>query len=244
MQDESGPLYQRVAQKLRSRIVSGAFPVGTLLPTEEQLCLEFQVSRHTVREALRLLRRDGLVTSKRGSGTVVVPSTGAATDVHHMMTMNDLSTFSADTRFDIEAIEMVVSDEQLTKLLGWSSESWLRVSGRRFRRQEALPLSWTEYYIHRDYASAGRLVSKFAGPIFNLIEELSGERVSRVDQTISAVILAPHLVGKLVVSEGSPALVVRRSYLTANDKCLQIVVNYHPADRFQHAMSMSSVGLA
>jgi len=244
MQETTEPLYQMVAQKLRSQIASGEFPVGTLLPTEERLCLEFKVSRHTVREALRMLRRDGLVASKRGSGTVVVPSNGAATDVHHMMTMNDLSTFSADTRFDIEAIEMVVSDEQLTKLLGWSSESWLRVSGRRFRRQEVLPLSWTEYYIHRDYASAGRLVSKFAGPIFNLIEELSGERVSRVDQTISAVTLAPNLVGKLEASEGCPALMVRRTYRTSSDKCLQIVVNYHPADRFQHAMSMSSISAA
>jgi DNA-binding GntR family transcriptional regulator len=244
MRELNEPLYQRVAQKLRLRIVNGELPVGTLLPTEEQLCLEFEVSRHTVREALRLLRRDGLVSSKRGSGTVVIPSTGSAADVHHMMTMNDLSAFSADTRFDIDTIEMVVADDQLTKLLGRSGESWLRVSGKRFRKHERLPLSWTEYYIHRDYASAGRLVSKFAGPVFNLIEELSGERVSRVDQTISAVILPPNLVGKLEVSEGSPALVVRRSYLTANDKCLQIVVNYHPADRFQHAMSMSSVGLA
>ena len=67
------PLYLQVASALKDDIVSGAYPVGSLLPTEDALCERFSVSRYTVRGALRLLRDDGLVSSRQGAGTVVTP---------------------------------------------------------------------------------------------------------------------------------------------------------------------------
>ncbi|RYG99361.1 MAG: GntR family transcriptional regulator, partial [Alphaproteobacteria bacterium] len=66
----NGPLYAQVAGTLKEEIVSGAWPVGSLLPTEDELCARFSVSRYTVREALRRLREDGLVSSRQGAGTV------------------------------------------------------------------------------------------------------------------------------------------------------------------------------
>lgn len=53
------------------QIVSGAIPAGKKLPSENQLCRTFQVSRPTVREALLRLGADGLVSTRQGSGTVV-----------------------------------------------------------------------------------------------------------------------------------------------------------------------------
>jgi len=65
------PLYMQVAMKLAGAINSQKFPVGAMLPTEERLCDQYSVSRHTVREAIRYLRDQGILTSRRGVGTRV-----------------------------------------------------------------------------------------------------------------------------------------------------------------------------
>ncbi len=57
--------------QILEQIVSGAIKSGEKLPSENQLCQSFQVSRPTVREALLRLHADGLVSTRQGSGTVV-----------------------------------------------------------------------------------------------------------------------------------------------------------------------------
>ncbi len=65
------PRYLLLAQDLIQDIDTGRYPVGSLLPTELELCEQFGVSRHTVREAVRRLREMGLVTRHQGIGTRV-----------------------------------------------------------------------------------------------------------------------------------------------------------------------------
>jgi len=60
-----------VVTDLVDRIVSGAYPAGSLLPPEPALCRSFHVSRSVVREALKVLEERGLVTVHQGQGTVV-----------------------------------------------------------------------------------------------------------------------------------------------------------------------------
>ena len=57
--------------QILDQIVSGTIKAGEKLPSENQLCRSFQVSRPTVREALLRLHADGLVSTRQGSGTVV-----------------------------------------------------------------------------------------------------------------------------------------------------------------------------
>jgi DNA-binding FadR family transcriptional regulator len=56
-----------VANNLRRRIITGEVPVGGWLPPENQLLQEFNVSRPTLRAALRILESEQLVTVRRGS---------------------------------------------------------------------------------------------------------------------------------------------------------------------------------
>jgi GntR family transcriptional regulator len=53
------PLYRDLRATLMAEIVAGKFPVGTRFPTDYELCERFQVSRSTVREALRSLQDEG-----------------------------------------------------------------------------------------------------------------------------------------------------------------------------------------
>src|SRR5690606_38561829 len=107
------PLYMQVARTLKDEIISGVYPVGSLLPTEDGLCERFSVSRYTVREALRLLRDDGLVSSRQGAGTMVIPPRVTGTDVHQFMSINDLVAFGTDTPLVIESIRMVQVDDKI-----------------------------------------------------------------------------------------------------------------------------------
>lgn len=65
------PLYARIRAELESRIRSGEWPPGTTLPTEAQLCEQWETSRATAQHALRDLSQAGLVTRRRRTGTVV-----------------------------------------------------------------------------------------------------------------------------------------------------------------------------
>jgi DNA-binding GntR family transcriptional regulator len=58
-------------QELRQAIARGTFRPGAQLPTEAELCQLLGVSRTVVREALRVLEEDGLVTRRHGVGTFV-----------------------------------------------------------------------------------------------------------------------------------------------------------------------------
>lgn len=62
----AGPAYRALAERLRSLIVSGELKPGDRLPIEPELSSQYGVSRSTVREALRLLTSQNLVTTTRG----------------------------------------------------------------------------------------------------------------------------------------------------------------------------------
>ncbi|MDX1414252.1 MAG: GntR family transcriptional regulator [Candidatus Promineifilaceae bacterium] len=69
------PKYFQLAQILSEQISSGALQPGDQLPTEEELGASYDLSRGTVREAIRLLENDGLVRRERGRGTFVAAVT-------------------------------------------------------------------------------------------------------------------------------------------------------------------------
>lgn len=70
-----GPLYRGLADAVRSAIDRGEFPVPGRLPAERQLAKTLVVSRTTVIAAYEVLRREGVVHRRQGSGTWIRPST-------------------------------------------------------------------------------------------------------------------------------------------------------------------------
>lgn len=68
------PLYHQIESLFEERINSGRWRENHLLPSEEELSRLFHVSRGTVRLALTNLARKGLISRKRGRGTIVAPA--------------------------------------------------------------------------------------------------------------------------------------------------------------------------
>lgn len=234
--------YLQVARTLRREIVDGVYPVGSQLPTEHQLCQRFAVSRYTVREALRRLREDNLVSSRPRTGTLVVPRPSSDSYVQHVMSINDLLAFATGTRFVIESIAMVTVDDELAVRSGLASgEQWLAVRGFRQTDDAEFPLCRTEYYINRAFAGVGRLLQRHEGPIFPLIEDLFGLSIVEVHQEIAAALISPALADGLKVEPETPALEVQRTYRTSDEQVAQVTINTHPSSRFRHSMTMRRV---
>lgn len=240
--DSDDHLYLQIARALKKEIVDGVYPVGSQLPTEDELCEQFAVSRYTVREALRRLREDNLVSSRQGAGTIVAQRRSSDAYVQDVMSINDLLLFATGARFAIESIKMALIDEKIAARTGLvSGQQWLAVRGLRQADGANDPVCWTEYYINRRFAAVGRLLQRHTGPIFPLIEDLFGQSILEVYQEIAAVLMSAALAQGLKVEPGTAALEVRRTYKLSNGEVAQVTVNTHPASRFRHTMTMRRV---
>lgn len=234
--------YLRIARTLRKEIVDGVYPVGSQLPTEHQLCERFEVSRYTVREALRRLREDNLVASRPRAGTRVVSGPTSRSYAQDVLSIDDLLAFAAGAQLTIESNEMVTLDEEQASRTGLpAGTQWLSVRGYRQADGAPAPLCRTEYYINRGFAAVGRLLQRHTGPVFPLIEDLFGVSIAELHQEITAVLLTAEPAAAFGVEPGSAALQMQRTYRTSDGEVAQVTVNTHLSSSFRYAMTMRRV---
>lgn len=92
------PRYVQLADLMRYRVKRGLWPPGQTLPSIEKLMEEFDVARVTVRQAVQLLAREGLLSPQRGRGTFVTAAPGSERRLLVQTTLNDLvEMYQGDT---------------------------------------------------------------------------------------------------------------------------------------------------
>ena len=97
------PLYRQISDNLLVGIREGKFPVGSFLPGELELIDRFDASRHTIREALRVLEDMGLVKRQRGRGTLVLSTEASPAFVQMVRSPSELFSYPDTSIFDIDA---------------------------------------------------------------------------------------------------------------------------------------------
>ena len=234
------PLYRKVVQALKKQILSGTYPVGAQLPTEGELCERFKVSRHTVREALRQLRDDGLVASRQGAGTTVTRLSAPQPYVHEIASIDDLVAYASGTQYRADSSAIVVADASLVERLGGSAgQRWLRIEGYRYAAPgDAVPICWTEVFVHATYAGVGLLLGRRPGPIYGWIEDQYGERIAEVEQTLRARSVPEEIAATLQAEPDSTVIEVRRVFRTGSGGTAEVSFNLYPADRFSFSMTL------
>ena len=65
------PQYRKLYELLRKHILSGVYEEGSLLLSENEFCAAYEMTRPTVRHALDMLVKDGLILKKQGKGSIV-----------------------------------------------------------------------------------------------------------------------------------------------------------------------------
>lgn len=237
--DAARPRYLRVADELMQRIGTGEYPVGTYLPTEMELCRQYGISRHTVREAVRRLRVAGLVSPRRRVGTEIVARTPPLGYRQPTNSIGDLLQYAEETRLSVLQTRRMPASAALAAVLECRvGAAWLRITSLRAAPGDARPVCMTTAYVNAKLPDIERNVAQLSGPISAMLERVYGVRIARIEQSIQAVRLGKREAKLLQADEGGPALRATRRYYDDRDVLIELSSAIHPGDRFTYVTSL------
>jgi GntR family transcriptional regulator len=227
------PRYRQIAALLRKRITSGKLKPGDSLPTEMDLCATFSISRHTARDALRLLSDDGLIERRRGAGTIVAEP-GQAAFAQALGDFESILQYAREARFDVTVERDADPDSMLRLALTGPYRQF--IGFRRTGRQP--PQAITAVYVRRDLAPDAATISGLAGSVSEWIEQIHGLSIDRVTQRMEAVALNASQARRLGTQTGFPALRTVRRYSDSSGDPVLVSESLHPAGRFAYEMKL------
>ena len=235
MSSASTPLYVAVAQTLMERISSGQYPVGELLPTEHKLSDELSVSRQTMREAIRRLHEQGMVSRQPGIGTRVLRQRPESRYLHRMESLTELLDYAFEVPLKLERVDLIQADRALARMLGCRVRTpWLWARGHRQRANDSTLFTVSDVYVRPDYAGLQERLLTTPGPVYDLLQRDYGEVISAVHQEILAVTLTPELAEELAVPTGSAGLEIHRRFIGNGDRLVMYGRSVSPGSRFSY----------
>lgn len=197
---------RRVADVLRQQIHAGAYPEG--LPAEQELAAEFSVSRNTVREALAVLKHEGLIDRGPKVGTHVAQRKydhGLDALLGLKETFKDLG----EVRNEVRAAMLVTAPPSVARRLRLQPGEQA-VFVERLRYLGELPLSLDLTYLA---PQVGRGVLEFPledNDLFALIEQVSGQPLGSASLALEAIPADAHSAATLQVPDGASLLMLER----------------------------------
>lgn len=214
------PLYRQLADYLVANIKEGTWPVGVAIPSEPELTEQFQVSRNTVRSALRKLEQDGLIYRVPGKGTFV-----ATTKLE--ISLGRLTGFSEDVRamgmvprYKILEITTMPATAKIAAKLQMAPDSEV-IFVYRLALASDLPYIVVKSYLpKRWFELRGLDVAKdisAGGSFYNLLENRYGVRLGKSTITITASTANADEARLLHCNVGDPVLINERVTLTHED---------------------------
>jgi len=231
---DAPPRYVWLHQCLLTDISSGKYPVGGLLPTEEQLGKTYGVSRHTVREATRKLVDSGLITRHPSIGTVVRAARPAAPYVSALGSLKELMDYTNTTRLEVLGEARVKADEQMARDLRCDIGSeWVELQTKRHLAGQDAPISFTKVYLRPEFAGIKAHLHGDHMSIYAMLHKLYDQEVESVLQQIEATLMPADAARLLQLKAGSPALRMLRCYFDKGGHLLSASDNHYIADRFQ-----------
>lgn len=232
------PRYLVLASELRDAILAGSYSDERPFPTETTLCERYDVSRFTVREALKRLQAEGLIARRRGSGTTVQPAAARGGALHQPLSnVGELLQYARGSTVAYAEQPCRTLPGAIAEQIGEDTQgSWRLFRGVRRHADDALPIATTDAYFHEWLGAAIDRLDLNGDSLFGQLEQLAGVSIGRVTQDIQAVAADKATAAALEIRKGDPVLRILRCYLDANHKLFEISVSHHPGDRFAYAM--------
>ncbi|WP_194818239.1 GntR family transcriptional regulator [Nocardia sp. XZ_19_385] len=197
---------RRVADLVRHQIHAGAF--DDVLPTEQQLAAEHDASRNTVREALALLKDEGLIDRLPKVGTRV-----AARKYDHgldaLLGLQETFQGHGTVRNEVRAAMRISAPAAVARRLGLEPGARV-VYLERLRYLADLPLSLDLTYLTPEIGAQVLEQDLETTDIFVLLEQISGQRLGSADLSLEAVAADPHTAATLDVPAAAPLLMLER----------------------------------
>lgn len=204
------PAVRRTRELLRTTIVQRHLP-GDMLPSEWELMTHFGVSRGVIREALDLLRGEGLIDRLQGAGTFVVARERQVIQIEHLgAILRHIDDGDARVRWELLVHETVPAPQLVAERLE-VPEGAPVIHAERRQTLDGEPVmlrsSWLPCGIGEILASeptASRC------PLDDLVERALGHPVEHADLRIEATLVDEATSSVLAVEPGSPLLLWER----------------------------------
>lgn len=226
------PRYQEIAQALKERIRDSAFEPGHRLNTQRQLAREFGVTLMTLRQALDLLEREGLITRRHGRGTFVASPTIDYDILQLRAFAGDLTARGEKVDTKILGSRFMRPDQRAAQSLGLPA-SGLVFALERLRLVDQRPTSYQSSLLP---AEIGREVAQADLALHSLRHILRfklGIEITHAQETVSAVRLGSREAGGLACRAGIPAFRSERISFAADGRPIVFDRVYIPGDRFR-----------
>ncbi|MFJ6694940.1 GntR family transcriptional regulator [Streptomyces sp. NPDC091272] len=198
---------RQLADLLRQQARTNGFPDG-VLPLEDRIGADYRVSRNTVRQALDLLRTEGLVERQPGVGTVLV-SEKYPHGLDRLQGLAETLNEHGVVTNEVRTAGPVCAPAPVARRLGLADHSDV-LCVERLRRLNGLPLSLDLTYIPMDIGSALLDCDLEHNDVFRLIERLTGQPLGTADITLEAVNADAHSAAVLEAPRGAAVLMLER----------------------------------
>ena len=201
------PLYFQLKNALKTKILSNEWKGNERLPSEVELCVEYGVSRATVRQALSELIRESLIYRERGRGTFV--TRGA--DLKRLSlkgTIENLITAGEGTRIKVLNYKEISPPPHVAEVLGLGlNQQVLQLNIVRLVPQG--PFGYSSIYFP---PSLGKMISpvelKLKTEIITFVEGKLRTKAQRANQTIDVGLAEKNLAQNLSVRPRTPVLII------------------------------------
>jgi GntR family transcriptional regulator len=225
-----------VRDELALRLSKGTIAPGDRLPPEPELAAELGVSRPTLREALRSLEEDGLVTRRRGAGTFAT---------HHPRLRNNL-----DVNFGVTAAIRAAgmragtshteirtepaSDEEIEALDLEPGGSIVALE--RVRTADGRPVVYSRDVVSTTLMRADELAVLGEGSVYELLARRAGREVQHGVVTLEPVAAGRKLARALEVRTGTLLLLLRQVDYDRQGAPVLLSHEHHLADAFEFSV--------
>ena len=211
--DSHVPKYAQIADIFRQRIARGVWTKGFRLPANEELAEEFGVSRVTIRQAVELLSRDGVIEAQQGKGTFVTGTLKQDRWLKVETTLSDLAEVYRDTSPEIINISESHMAAPLRPEDGRPAQGYVfmrRVHSRKKRPYCVISIYLDERVFRK---SPKRFRNETVIPI---LHDMRDPRIAHARQTLTIGTADLDVAKLLKIPLNSPVAEVRRVFTSAD----------------------------
>ncbi len=235
--DSATPLYLQIAEQLATEIAAGKLQPRSSLGTESQLIGRFDVSRMTLRHAVELLVKRGLVTRQQGKGTYVASSPLELPLVGIQGTTQLASAAGRAVRSEVVRFSTGKGDAEVRRLLSANpgdqvTEVW------RVDYSEDRPLALACIHLPGRIGRELNRDEMQESALYPLLQERFGIRPDIAHQTMHADAAVEEVARLLGVDEGTPTMVVTRLTRDESHAPIEYSIVRFRADAVRFSLSL------
>ncbi len=232
---QRGSVYMNICYQIIDDIVKNKYSVGDLIPTQNELAEKFQVSRTTIREAVKELIRRNILRAVKGKGTFVVAKPGELARNSHTEGFSgaQFRNIGREVHSRVILIEEISADKKLSNKLVVPEKSSI-THIRRIRYVDLIPLCVDDAYLVTGYLG-GIDFSKEdleTGSLYKILEEKAGICFRYVEEKYRAVSCSKEFASYLGISPNEPVLGIEMISCDEFGKPVEYCENYERSDLF------------